>query len=213
MYLRKTLGLLGASVALLAISAQPMAAFGGLRGTSIAEPASAVGPAASGSFGAKLNGDAFPSNDFSGEQTCPDPATACLRVMNRAYNGGTAGAPHNGWVSRIKVVGGEATSFRLYFVQVKNGGSKAKVMVKGPVVNVPAQPDDNTPMVIKTVDIPDVYVKTGWRIAVRAKSTSILRCDSGNGSFVFQPAPALGSGFATAVDTDSCAILVQAIYR
>ncbi|MFN8622369.1 MAG: hypothetical protein U0869_16675 [Chloroflexota bacterium] len=212
MKLRSTLGILGASLTLIALTAQPMAAFGGLRGTSIAEPA-AVTPAAGGSFGAKLNTDAFPSNDYTGEQTCPDPSNPCLRVMNRAYNNGTAGAPKDGTISKIKVVNGEATSFRLYFVAVKNGGAKAKVMVKGPVVNVPAQPDSDTPMVIRTIDIPDVNVKAGWRIAVKAKSTSILRCDSGNGSYVFQPTPALGSGYATSVDTDSCAILVQAIYR
>jgi hypothetical protein len=212
MKLRSTIALLGASLTLVAVTAQPISAFGGLRTFSVAEP-SAVSPAAATSFGAKLDTNAEPSNDFSGEQTCPDPATACTRVMNRSYGGGAVGAPHDGWVSRIKVVNGEATSFRLYFVQVKNGGAKARARVKGPVVNVPAQPDGNAPMVIRTIDIPDVYVKTGWRIAVKAKSTSILRCDSGNGSHVYQPALAVSTTYSTEADTDSCAILVQAIYR
>jgi hypothetical protein len=210
MKLRSTLGLLGASLTLVVVSAQPMSAFAGA-GSAPLQPA-AVSPAAVGSFGAKLDTNAEPSNDYSAEQQCPNPANPCTRVMERAYGGGTNAAPRDGWVSKIKVVNGVATSFRLYFVQVKDGGAKARARVKGPVINLPGQ-DGDAPMIIRTVDIPDVYVKAGWRIAVKAKNTSILRCDSGNGSHVYQPALAVSTTYSSQVETDSCAILVRAIYR
>ena len=98
MNLRKSIGILSATAVLLAIGAQPMFAIGGLRS------ATTVSPASGGSFGAKLDTNAFPANAFEGQE-CPDPG-ACTRVMNRAYGGGTISAPKAGYVDKIKIVAG-----------------------------------------------------------------------------------------------------------
>jgi len=205
MKIRTQLGILVAAASLLVISAQPMLAIGGLR------TASSVSPAAGGYFGAKLDSDAFPSNAYSG-QDCPDPG-ACTRVMNRAYNGGIVEAPKPGYVDRIKIAAGTPGSFRLFFVKVKPGTHMAKAVKKGPVISYQGQPGDGDPMVIETFDISDIYVQTGWRLAIRSSSSSLLRCDSGNGSFTYQPTLAVGGAYVDESDNSSCALLIKAIYR
>jgi hypothetical protein len=207
MQLRKTIGILGATVALLALGTQPMLAIGGLRNAS----PSAVEPAAGGYFGADLDSNAFPSNAFQG-QDCPDPG-ACTRVMNRAYGGGLVAAPKAGYVDKIKLVAGTPGSFRLFFVKVKPGTHKAKAVKKGPIITYQGQPDGNTPMVIETFNIPDIYVQKGWRLAIKSSSASLLRCDSGNGSFTYQPGLAVGGVYRDETDNSSCAILIKAVYR
>lgn len=207
MNLRKTFGILGATVALLVLGAQPMFAIGGLR--SVAP--SAVEPAAGGYFGADLDTNAFPSNAFSG-QTCPDPG-ACTRVMNRAYGGGLIEAPKAGYVDKIKLIAGTPGSFRLFFVKVKPGTHEAKAVKKGPIISYQGQPDSDTPMVIETFDISDIKVEKGWRLAIKSSSSSLLRCDSGNGSFTYQPGLTVGAAYRDETDNSSCAILIKAIYR
>ena len=205
MNLRKSIGILSATAVLLAIGAQPMFAIGGLRS------ATTVSPASGGSFGAKLDTNAFPANAFEGQE-CPDPG-ACTRVMNRAYGGGTISAPKAGYVDKIKIVAGVPGSFRLFFVKVKAGTHQAKAVKRGPVINYQGQPDDNTPMVIETFNIADIYVQAGWRLAIKSSNPSLLRCDSGNGSFTYQPGLVVGDPFRNETDNSSCAILIQAIYR
>jgi hypothetical protein len=208
MNLRKSFAILGATVALLALGAQPMLAIGGLRSAS----PSAVEPAAGGYFGADLDSNAFPSNAFSG-WPCPDADAACTQVMNRAYGGGIVEAPKAGYVDKIRLIAGEPGSVRLFFVKVKPGTKQAKAVKKGPVLNYAGQPDDDLPMAIQTFDIPDIYVQKGWRLAIKGKNPSLMRCDSGNGSYVYQPGLTVGAAYRAATDTDSCAILIKAIYR
>jgi hypothetical protein len=202
---RTSIGILVATTALLALGAQPMLAIGGLRS------AASVSPAAASSFGAKLDVNAFPSNAFSGED-CPDPG-ACTRVMNRAYGGGTVEAPKAGYVDKIKIAAGVSGSFRLFFVKVKPGTHEAKAVKKGPVITYNGQPGDGDPMVIETFNITDIKIDKGWRLAIKSSSSSLLRCDSGNGSFTYQPGLAVGDAYRDESDNSSCALLIQAIYR
>jgi len=206
MKLRSSLGILVASISLLGLGAQPMLAMGGLR------TASSVAPAAGGYFGARLDSNAFPSNAYQGQE-CPDPG-ACTRVMNRAYNGGIVEAPRAGYVDKIKVVGGVPGSFRLFFVKVKPGTHEAKAVKKGPVIDYQGQPDTaGGDVVIETFDIADISVQKGWRIAIKSSDPSTLRCDSGNGSYTYQPGLVVGDSYRDETDSSSCAILVKAIYR
>lgn len=208
MNLRKSIGILVATTALLALGAQPMLAIGGLRSASL----TSVEPAAGGYFGADLDSNAFPSNAFSG-WPCPDSDASCTQVMNWAYGGGIVEAPKNGYVDKIRLIAGEPGSVRLFFVKVKPGTKQAKAVKKGPILNYSGQPDDDVPMTIQTFDIPDIYVKAGWRLAIKGKNPSLMRCDAGNGSYVYQPGLVVGAAFRNATETDSCSILIKAIYR
>ena len=71
MNIRRSLGIVVASVSLLVLGAQPMLAAGDL------DLAASMSPAAGGYFGARLDGNAFPSNAYQGQE-CPDPG-ACTR--------------------------------------------------------------------------------------------------------------------------------------
>lgn len=187
------------------LTVQPTFAIGGMR------TASSVSPAAGGYFGARLDSDAYPSDAFSG-QDCPDPGS-CTRVMNHAYNGGIVAAPKAGHVDKIKIAAGSPGSFRLFFVKVKPGTHQAKAVKKGPVITYQGQPGDGDPMVIETDNIADIHVQKGWRLAIRSSSSSLLRCDSGNGSFTYQPSLAVGAAYVDESDNSSCALLIKAIYR
>ena len=48
---------------------------------------------------------------------------------------------------------------------------------------------------------------------IKSSSASLLRCDSGNGSYTYQPSLVVGEGFRAETDNSSCALLIKAINR
>ncbi len=90
---------------------------------------------------------------------------------------------------------------------------KAKLTRRGPAFTYDGQPDDAVDGVIDTIDIPNVVVKKGEVIAIKAVKFSGLRGGSGgNRHLEFQPQPAVGGGYTTADDDNSFHMLVQLIY-
>ena len=104
-------------------------------------------------------------------------------------------------------------SFTLYFVKVKPGTQQAKAVKKGPRITYTGNADNNAPMSIETFDITDIHVQKGWRLAIKSSTTSILRCDSGNGSYTYQPGLAVGAAYRDLDDSSSCALMIQAVYK
>ena len=188
-----------------------MLAIGGLRSAAVST--GSVIPAAGGSFGAKLDTNAFPSNAFSGED-CPDPG-ACTRVMNRAYGGGTIAAPKAGYVDKIKIVAGVPGSFRLYFVKVKPGHPHGQGRQEGPRRSPTTDsPDDNDPDGHR--DLQHRGHLRPERLAARHQGQqpepAALRLRE---RLLHVPARAGRGRRLTAPETDnsSCSLLIQAIYR
>jgi hypothetical protein len=212
MNIRKSIAILSATVALLALGAQPMLAVGGLR---IASP-TAVEPAAPTVFGSDLSSKPFP-NEAGGDaaQTCDEsPTKSCTRVMVTAYGAaGRAKAPRDGVITKIRIIAMDSGSARLFLAKLDpNNPDRAKVVRKGPVFSYQGQPD-NGPVFVNTIDIPDIAVKKGERLAIKAVKFSGLRGGSGSGqSLDFQPALAVGGGYQLA-DDDGWTMLIQAIYK
>jgi hypothetical protein len=213
MKIRTPLGVLGASIALLAIGTQPMLAAGGLRVTA---EAGGAGIAAVTAFGSDLSSKPFP-NEAGGDeaQTCDEaPLEACTRVMVDAYGAnGRDTAPRDGVIDKIRIIAMDDGSARLFMARLDpSDPSQAKVTRKGPTFSYIGQPDSG-PVFVNVIDIPDMVVKKGERIAIKAVKFSGLRGGSGSGqSLDFQPGLLVGAPYAPS-DTDGWFMLVQAIYR
>ncbi len=106
-----------------------------------------AGTASAASFGADVEPDVQPSN-ASTAHPCDymAPGTKCTWVLNDAYgNAGGEKAPRSGELRSIKLIAGEAGSFKLQLVKVTNN-QKAKVVTQGPRIRYDGQtgPDDGT---------------------------------------------------------------------
>jgi hypothetical protein len=211
MKLDRTMAILGMSVALLAAGAQPMLAAGGLR-----TAPDAPSPAAATVFGSDLSSSPFP-NEAGGDtaQTCANALAACTRVMTQAYGtNGILKAPRNGVIDRIRIIALDPGTARLFLARLDPGDPLgAKLTRKGPKFSFEGQPD-NGPVLTNEVDIPDVAVRKGEVLAIRAVRFSGLRGGSGGIRHLeFQPQPPVGGSFETADDDNSFHMLIQAIYE
>ena len=178
-----------------------------------------AGTASAASFGADVTPDTQPSN-ASQAHPCDyaAPGTKCTWVLNDAYgNAGGEKAPQNGQLKSIKLVAGEAGSFKLQLVKVRNDNS-AKVLAQGPRITYEGQdpamdPEDPYNVEKFKLDNP-LPVQKGAQIAIVAKKTSTLRCSSGgDNTLLFDPPLALGNPFAAPTNDDGCWMLIEGEVR
>jgi hypothetical protein len=168
-------------------------------------------------FGAELNGEVQPSNASEAHPCVMGDPGQCTRVSMEAYGRPDGGekAPKSGTIKKIRIIAGEAGTFRPQVAEAKPGTEQAKVVAQGPKLNhgssIPADVEDPYEVQSFKVDIP---VKKGQYLALKSKETSILRCSSGGpNQLLFQPALPLGGPFATATDTDGCWLLMEAVIK
>lgn len=175
--------------------------------------------ASAASFGADVEPDVQPSN-ASTAHPCDygAPATKCTWVLNDAYgNPGGEKAPSAGELRSIKLIAGEAGSFKLQLVKVRANDS-AKVLEKGPRISYVGQdpamdPDDPYKVERFRLDRP-IPVAKGAQLAIVAKKTSTLRCSSGgDNTLLFDPPLTLGDPFAAPTNSDGCWLLIEGKVR
>jgi hypothetical protein len=188
-----------AALGMLAIAAQPVGA-------------------ATPKFGSKLSNGLFPSNAYPGRycDQVIDGGTdsyPCTWILNQAYGGGTATAPSNGTINKIKVIGGAASSFRLVLAQ-KNAAGQFRVVSRSANINVPTDDcENNGGCTIRKISISPMAVKTGYYVGIQATKASIFRCDSGGSRiYVFTPPLNPGGPYMTPTDSDGCFMLLQVVY-
>ena len=178
-----------------------------------------VGTASAASFGADVTPDTQPSN-ASQAHPCDyaAPGTKCTWVLNDAYgNPGGEKAPRDGRLKSIKLVAGEAGSFKLQLVKVKANDS-AKVLAQGPKITYEGQdpsmdPDDPYNVEKFKLDKP-IPVQRGAQIAIVAKGTSTLRCSSGgDNTLLYDPPLTLGDAFTQPSNDDGCWMLIEGEVR
>ena len=174
---------------------------------------------ASTSFGAKLSPDVQPSNASSAHPCTPTEGQPCTRISMEGYGRPELPmAPRKGTIKKIKLIAGEAGSFRFQLAKVRPGSKQAKIVRNGPRISYQGQaygedgidPDSYR---VETFKL-NVPVKKGEYLAIKSTSTSMLRCSSGGpNQLLFQPPLALGSPFRTADDTDGCWLLLEAVIK
>jgi len=171
--------------------------------------------AATTKFGAKVAPGFDPSNAYPGtycdhEIDGGSDTYACTWILNQAFNGGTATAPKNGTINKIKIINGKAGSFKV--VIAHKSGSQFKVVARSAKVSYttdPCSPDCS----VHTYNITPLAVKTGEYVGIQAAKTSTLRCDSnGTRTALFTPPMAPGGSYTTPTEYSGCFLLVQAIY-
>jgi len=167
-------------------------------------------------FGSKLDTTVQPSNAES-PHPCGHPARPCTWVMNEAYGRPDGGhkAPKPGTITKIRLIAGDAGSFRLQIVRAHAtpGGFEAKAVRNGPRIEYKGQPDPNEPFKVETFSV-HVHVSKGDRLAIKAKKTSTLRCSSGGpNALLFDPPLVPGQGYKDDFDTDGCWMLIEAVVQ
>jgi hypothetical protein len=171
---------------------------------------------ASTSFGAKLTPDVQPSNASSAHPCTPLETQACTRVSMEGYGRPELPmAPRSGTIKRIKLIAGEAGSFRLQLAKVRSSGQRARIVRNGPRISYQGQtgPEDADTYKVESFRV-SVPVKKGEYLAIKSRSTSMLRCSSGGpNQLLFGPPLALGSPLRAADDTDGCWLLLEAVIR
>lgn len=171
----------------------------------------AVSPMASGAatrFGARLDSQTQPDG---GTQSCPQ-AKSCTWIQAEAYQRADGlKAPKDGRITKIRVIAGnKGGSFRPVLARIKNNGSQAKVVVRGPQLNYAKQPDLDPPYKVQVFTV-NMTVHKGDVLGIEARSTSLLRC-SGANLPQFQPALTVGGGFKNQTSDTGCYLLIEAQY-
>lgn len=170
-------------------------------------------------FGSKLDPTVQPSN-ASTAHPCDDsnPSAVCNWVMNEAYGRPDGGhkAPRRGVIRRIRVIAGEAGSFRLQIarvIEVAPGDFQSRIVRRGPVISYQGDPDGG---------VDDVYpveafrvrvkVRKGDVLAIKTAATSALRCSSGGpNTLLYTPPLPLRGPFETPTSDDGCWELLEAV--
>lgn len=159
-------------------------------------------------FGAKLNGEVQPHP----AQSCPDSSTSCTWIQAEAYQRADGlKAPKDGTIRRIRIIAGnQAGSFRPVLARIRNGGDRAKVVRRGPLLSYAKQPDQDPPYVVTVFNV-TMTVRKGDVLGIEAKRTSLLNC---SGAFLpqFQPRLPVGGGFRNATSDTGCYLLIEAQY-
>lgn len=187
----------------------------GFLGTPVAAQAATV------KFGAKLDSTVQPSNSIPGVYCDEeDPSQRCSFVMNEAYGRPDNGhvAPRSGVLKKIKVISGDTTSFKLQLVKSKLVGGVWQSVVKrqGPTIFVQGQDDQNWDTdnyKVETFKV-NLKIKKGWRLAVVANHSPMVRCSSGgDNTLIHNPELSPGSGFISATNDDGCWLLVEGVIK
>jgi len=169
-------------------------------------------------FGAKLAAGQFPDNAYPGtlcdhEISGGSGTYACTWILNQAFNGGTATAPKNGYINKVRIVNGAAGSFKLVIAR-KNSSGQFKVLRKSTTVYYSK---DNCPepynCSVHAYSISSLQISTGDYIGIQAAKTSMLNCNSGGSrTALFTPTLAAGGSYTTPTDYSGCFLLLQAVY-
>jgi hypothetical protein len=177
---------------------------------------------ASTKFGADVNKNLQPSNANVNGQTCKQADSSlgtgpCTRVAVQFPDGAVQGntkAPKDGKISRIRLIAAGEGHFAPYVAKAKdiNGnGGKAKVTDKGKEINY--QGDNSGPPYTVEHFHTHLKVKKGEYLAIKAKRTSMLRCNSGGvRQLLFEPPIDVGDPFDHSDGTDDCELLIQGVY-
>lgn len=188
----------------------------GLMAALLAVPATS---SAGTSFGAKLTPDVQPSNAGEAHPCIPGSEEAtgpCTRVLMDAYGRpDQPNAPRKGKINRIKLIAGEAGTFRLQIVKANPETEQAKLVRNGPVINYQGQPVLGEDDVAENYRVEkfkvNVKVKKGQYLAIESTETSTLRCSSGGpNQLIFSGPLQAGDPFRTADETDGCWLLLEA---
>jgi hypothetical protein len=122
-------------------------------------------------------------------------------------------APSNGTITQIWVIAGHSGSFTPYVGFLTNAdfqGGDGRVTAHGKLIQHGSS-GQGPYQILKFTGL-HIPVKKGEVLGIKAKSTSILRCDSGSTrQLLFQPSLAVGS---PAVHTDArsdCSLLIEAV--
>jgi hypothetical protein len=178
-----------------------------------------AGSASAASFGADVKPDVQPSNAGTAHPCDYNaPQHKCTWVLNDAYgNPGGEKAPKSGELTSIKLIAGEAGSFKLQLVKVR-GDDSAKVLEQGPRIKYEGQdpnmdPDADYKVEKFTLDHP-MAVHKGAQLAIVAKKTSTLRCSSGgDNTLLFDPPLTSAASFTNPSSTDGCWMPIEGNVR
>ncbi|MCB0875549.1 MAG: hypothetical protein KDB46_05065 [Solirubrobacterales bacterium] len=154
--------------------------------------APASGNGGSGYFGSDLNKNVQPSNAGPAHKCDYQPGKQCTWVLNEAYGApGREGAPHSGYIKKLRLIAQEAGHFKLQVVKLNNLGDVI-LKQKGPRIDYEGQQGYGGPVGTYRVEKFKVHVPVhkGEYLAIKARETSTLRCSSG-GDNNLQLSPAL----------------------
>lgn len=171
-------------------------------------------------FGSRLDPTVQPSNSTPGHP-CDEnmPGATCSFVMNEAYGRPDGGelAPVNGVLKQVRVISGEAGTFKLQLVKARevNGVWRAKVKANGPTITLQGQSEtnwENDDYLVESFRV-NIPIKKGWRLAMKATSTSAVRCSSGgDNTLIYTPALAAGA-YRDATSDDGCWPLIEGVIK
>jgi hypothetical protein len=175
-------------------------------------------------FGADLNNQTQPSN--AGIDSCQDADSAlttnpCTRVATTFADVGAVNnkitAPKDGKITKIKLIAAKAGTMTPFVVKLKdfdtsNYTAKGRAKAKGPKIHYVSSIQPTT---YKVQSFPvTITVKKGWYLAIRSKTTSMERCNSGGGKqLLFQPPLLIGDPFNPSDGRGECVLLIQAVMQ
>ncbi len=190
----------------------------------IAAPASAARHPAKApvKFGADLTTNTQPSNS-SPPHTCQHEdssltTAACTWMMLNSEVGSPNNklkAPSKGTITQIWVIAGHSGSFTPVVGFLTNAGFQGgdgRITAHGKVIHHGSSiTSGQTYKILKFTGL-HIPVKKGEVLGIKAKSTSILRCDSGSTrQLLFQPPLAVGDPAVNTDATSDCSLLIEAV--
>ena len=164
------------------------------------------------SFGSHLKDGIQPSNASTAHKCDPHPGDQCTRILLEGYSDG-AGVPSptaqkDGTITKLRLIAGEAGSFRFLLGDAKPNQEKARVTYRGPRLSYNGSGNQYK---VRTINV-NVPVHEGDYLGIEAKKTSMLRCSSGGpNQLLFQPPLMPGGSFQNADATDGCWLLLEAV--
>lgn len=186
-----------------------------------------AGAAGADKFGADLKNQDGSVTQPTAERNCQQDANAldstkpCDRIAvnyqdTGAINGNIT-APQNGKIDKLKLVALDSGSFKFELGRAKNfdgSDGKGKIVAHGQSVDYQSSVSGSG-YKIQTFNIDDVKVSKGDYLAIKAKKTSLLKCQSGSTEqLLFQPPLAVNGPFTDNIGHRSnCTLLLQAVYK
>ena len=170
-------------------------------------------------FGSELNETVQPSNSLPGLD-CDPMQPQCSFVQNEAYGRPDGGekAPRTGTLKRVRIIAGGTGSFKLQLVKSKNVGGvwKSRVKAIGPKINYTGQSTDNWDTDNYKVESfrVNIPIKKGWRLAMKSRTTSAIRCSSGGDNTLIHTPPLVRRApFTSATGDDGCWMLIEGVIK
>jgi len=190
----------------------------------VALPASAAHPAkgAPVKFGADLTTNTQPSNS-SPPHTCAhedgglttDNCTWMMLNSEIGSPGGHLKAPSNGVITQIWVIAGHKGSFVPvvgFLSNVSGDTGMGRITGHGPIIQHGNSFTSGQGFKILKFTGLHINVKKGEVLGIKAKQTSILRCDSGSTrQLLFQPPLVVGNAAVQNAGSSDCSLLIEAV--